>query len=177
MGRERRPSQDLRELSEAVAKWRAEGGGRGTKIPEELWNEAVRVARVDGVWLTAKATRFKYEKLRELIARADGSEGTTAASEIHSMEPARANERRGRRRRGRRTGMKQRTSSSSSRAAGRQANAFVELTAAQLLGSSSAAGTVVEVEDKAGRRMIVRLAKEAHVDVAKLVWAFRRRGG
>jgi len=162
MGRERTPSPDLAKLSEAIAKWRAEGGGRGSKIPEELWNEAVRVGRVDGVWLTAKATRFKYEKLRQLIARADGSEGTTG-------EPARASERRGRRRRARK--------SSSSRAAQRQSGEFVELSAAQLLGATTTTtGTVIEVEDKAGVRMTVRLAKEAPVDVAQLVAAFRRRG-
>jgi hypothetical protein len=132
------------------------------------------VGRVDGVWVTAKATRFKYEKLRQLIARADGIEGTTAASE---MEPVRTNERRGRHRRARRTGMKQKRSSSSSRAARPQSNVFVELSGAQVLGATTTTGTVVEVEDKAGTRMIVRLAKEAHVDVAQLVSAFRRRGG
>jgi hypothetical protein len=51
---------------------------------------------------------------------------------------------------------------------------FVELTGAQILGASS--GTVVEVEDEGGRRLVVRLAKEAHVDVAQLVSVFRRGG-
>jgi hypothetical protein len=66
MGQERELSEDLTRLSEAVAKWRAERGGRGKRIPEELWSEAARVARTDGVWLTAKATRLNYWALRGL---------------------------------------------------------------------------------------------------------------
>jgi hypothetical protein len=53
---------------------------------------------------------------------------------------------------------------------------FVELTGAQILGDAPAeTGTVVEVEDKSGGRLVVRLAKEAQLDVAQLVAAFRRR--
>lgn len=176
MGRERTRSQDLIELSKAVAKWRTEGGGgRGTRIPEELWSEAVRVAHVDGVWLTARTVRFNYEGLRRRISRAEGSEGIgpgLGASEIEPMKPARAN---GRSRAKRREAP---TPPGKGRAARRQPNAFVELSAAQVLGVSeaTATGTVVEVEDKAGTRMIVRLAKEAPVDVAQLVSAFRRGG-
>lgn len=55
-------------------------------------------------------------------------------------------------------------------------SAFVELTGAEILGASSTTGTVLEIEDKGGLRLVVRLAKEAHLDVAQLVAAFRQRG-
>ena len=60
MRRGRVLSKDLAKLIDAVGKWRDEhgGGGRGKKVPEEFWKEAVRVARTDGVWLTAKEARF-----------------------------------------------------------------------------------------------------------------------
>ena len=86
MGRERGPSENLGKLSEAVGEWRAKGGGRGKRIPVELWDEAVRVARVEGVWRTAKATRFEYEGLKRRLAGAEGGEATTAADEIDSTE-------------------------------------------------------------------------------------------
>ena len=155
MGRERGPSENLGKLSEAVGEWRAKGGGRGKRIPVELWDEAVRVARVEGVWRTAKATRFEYEGLKRRLAGAEGGEATTAADEIDSTEPARAGKRRRR------------------ATAREQSSEFVELSTAQIVGAPPTA-MVVEVEDKAGVRMTVRL--EPAVDVAQLVAAFRRRG-
>ena len=80
MVRRRTPSPELTKLSEVVATWRAQHGGRGSKIPEELWDAAVRVARIDGVWLTAKTLGFKLEGLRERHERADDSQGTKAAA-------------------------------------------------------------------------------------------------
>jgi hypothetical protein len=173
MGRKRTPSEDLAKLSEAVARWREQhgGGGRGRTIPEELWNEAVRVARLDGLWLTAKATRLQYDAIKQRIARADGSEVTTAVR-ASAQHRGRRHERRAcPNRRGMRA-------MASKRGATRRQHEFVELSAAQLLGAPSTTGTVVEVEDKAGVRMIVRLAKQAHVDeVARLISVFRRRRG
>src|ERR671923_2202404 len=158
MGREGALSEDLGKLSEAIAKWRGEGGGRGTKIPDELWNEAVRVARVEGVWRTARAMRLEYAALKQRLARA-GGEVTTAAS------PARRRRRAGLARPTRQSGRK--PPSSRRRKARRQSSEFVELSTAQLVGAPPT-GTIVEVEDKAGMRMTVRLAKDAPVDVAQL---------
>ena len=119
-----------------------------------LWNEAVRVARSDGVWLT-KATRLTYEALKQRSARADG-DGATAPRET---TPAASGRRVHRRR------AKQRTTRapSTSRRMQRRKTEFVELSTAPLLGAPSAMCTVVEVEDKAGVRMIVRLAREAQI--------------
>jgi hypothetical protein len=58
-------SSELTELRARVLQWREQGGGRGSRIPDELWQEAIQVARIDGVYATAKATGFKYEQLKK----------------------------------------------------------------------------------------------------------------
>lgn len=74
-------SQELNELRERVDAWRKEQGKR-TLIPDELWEAAVRVAKIDGVWATARATRFNCEKLGQLAAlarRRERAEGKALA--------------------------------------------------------------------------------------------------
>jgi hypothetical protein len=169
MAQARAVSEDLKKLSEAIAKWRADGGGRGKKIPEEMWSEAVRVSRSDGIWRTAKATRLTYDALKRQIARADG-DGATARRET---TPTPASERRAHRRRAK---SGQKPARLSGRRARRREPEFVELSAAQLLGAPSTKCTVVEVEDKAGVRMIVRLLGDTQIDdVVRLIAAFGRR--
>ena len=59
-------SQELVELCARMSKWRQEGGGgRGSRIPEELWQEALGVARIDGLHATAQAARLNYERLKQ----------------------------------------------------------------------------------------------------------------
>jgi hypothetical protein len=64
----RTASQELNNLREQVDAWRRQQGKR-TRIPPELWDAAVQVATVNGVWATSQATRFNYEKLREMARR------------------------------------------------------------------------------------------------------------
>ncbi len=71
---ERKTSTEMNDLGRRVAEWREEHGGRGSRIPDELWKDAVRVAKVEGVWATAKALRFNYEALRDRV-RQGGSSG------------------------------------------------------------------------------------------------------
>ena len=67
MRRQGTMSQELTELRARVLKWRKqEGGGRGRRIPKELWQEAIGVTRIDGVYATARATRFNYQRLKQL---------------------------------------------------------------------------------------------------------------
>lgn len=47
-----------------IERWRKSHGGRGRRIPEPLWNEAARVARVEGVYETARALRLEVERLK-----------------------------------------------------------------------------------------------------------------
>jgi hypothetical protein len=42
-------------------------------VPEDLWNAAVVVARVEGVHATSKALRFNYYSLKDRLVRADSA--------------------------------------------------------------------------------------------------------
>ena len=62
-------TQELMALQQRVEEWRRKhGGGRGSRIPKEMWNEAVNVTRTAGLYPTARALRFNYEKLKRLAA-------------------------------------------------------------------------------------------------------------
>jgi len=64
----REASVELKALKAKVDDWRKQRGKR-TRIPEELWGEAVRVAQIDGVWATSRATHFRYPELKERLEK------------------------------------------------------------------------------------------------------------
>ena len=70
-------SRELVAVRQRVERWRRKDGGRGSRIPEELWNEAASAARVHGVYATARALRVNYYRLK---ARAAGGEGEGGSS-------------------------------------------------------------------------------------------------
>jgi len=74
---ERTVSKRLSTALRRVEQWRAlqGGSGRGSRIPEKLWNAAVKVARVEGLYATARTLRFDYERLKERVKRAPGAKG------------------------------------------------------------------------------------------------------
>ena len=63
-------SRELMAVQRRVEAWRRTSGGRGSRIPEELWNKAVEVARVVGVHATSQALRLNYERLKERAVQA-----------------------------------------------------------------------------------------------------------
>jgi hypothetical protein len=63
----REASVELKALKAKVDDWRRQRGKR-TRIPDELWAEAVKVAKIDGVWATSRATRFQYPELKKKLA-------------------------------------------------------------------------------------------------------------
>ena len=63
---------DLAEVRRRFAQWRKGSGGRGSRIPGELWNEAARVARRRGVYATARTLRLNYEGLKTRVAGGAG---------------------------------------------------------------------------------------------------------
>ena len=63
---------DLVEVGRRFAQWRKGSGGRGSRIPAELWNEAARVARMRGVYATARALRLNYERLKTRVSAGAG---------------------------------------------------------------------------------------------------------
>jgi hypothetical protein len=52
--------------------WRRKHGGRGKRIPEVLWTEAARVARVEGLSTTARALGLRVERLKQRVERTRG---------------------------------------------------------------------------------------------------------
>jgi hypothetical protein len=63
-------TRELVALQRRVEGWRREGGGgRGSRIPENLWSEAAAVSRRAGLHATAKALRFNYENLKRRAGR------------------------------------------------------------------------------------------------------------
>ena len=71
--------RELVALQRRVEAWRGRGGGRGCRIPEGLWREAVGVVRTAGLYATARALRFNYEGLKKRAGEevaAPGEHGT-----------------------------------------------------------------------------------------------------
>jgi hypothetical protein len=66
--------ENLSTLREQVEQWR-ERRTKRTRIPEDLWTAAVRVARVEGVYATSQATRFNYDRLKDRMAPAETEVG------------------------------------------------------------------------------------------------------
>lgn len=64
-------AEQLKALCGRVEHWRAHRGGGRSVVPEDLWNAAVAVARVEGVYATSKALRFNYNSLRDRLILGD----------------------------------------------------------------------------------------------------------
>lgn len=74
-------SRELVAVGQRVERWRRKDGGRGSRIPEDLWNEAASAARVHGVYATARALRLNYDRLKARAAAAGGEgEGRSSKS-------------------------------------------------------------------------------------------------
>jgi hypothetical protein len=65
-------TEQLEALSNRVEHWRKHRDGGRSKVPEDLWNSAVDMARVAGVHATSKALRFNYYSLKDRLVLADG---------------------------------------------------------------------------------------------------------
>jgi hypothetical protein len=65
-----------------LARWRAEHGGRGVPVPEEMWAEVVEVARVEGVEATARALRLDRSRLAARMTAARAVAGVEPAGEV-----------------------------------------------------------------------------------------------
>jgi hypothetical protein len=61
-------SEDLVALGRQFERWRRLHGGRGRRIPEELWRSAARVARSRGVDAVARTLRLRRERLAAFVA-------------------------------------------------------------------------------------------------------------
>lgn len=80
--RQRLVPAKLKEVQRRVEAWREGGGGRGTPMPEELWQAAAEVARVEGLYSTSRALRIEYKRLKQRVASTAMS--STQASSVSS---------------------------------------------------------------------------------------------
>lgn len=160
----KKKSPELARLKARLEQWRKEtGGGRsGAKIPEELWQEAVRVAAVEGVNITAQELRFSYMGLKKRMM-AQGERPACASEGAQSAGPAQG---------GPETQQAQRGARDKSAAAPREAPHFVPVVMPPVLRSG---GITVEVERGAGERLRVEVPRD--YDVASLVQALWRNQG
>lgn len=74
MGRKQRPAAlpaDVRQVLARIERWR-KTRKRRTAMPEQLWEGAVALARVHGVYWTARALRMSYESLKRRVETAPG---------------------------------------------------------------------------------------------------------
>jgi hypothetical protein len=83
----RTTSGELMAVQRRVEAWRRRGGGRGSRIPEELWNEAVEVAQVAGLHATARALGFNYERLKERAGQSAGKQSGNASQFVEFQVP------------------------------------------------------------------------------------------
>ncbi len=75
-------SRRLSRAQRRVDHWRGNGGGQGRRMPEELWQEAVEVARVEGLYATSRALRIDYCRLKERLST------TVTAAAVDAQAPA-----------------------------------------------------------------------------------------
>jgi hypothetical protein len=77
-------SKALVQLCSRVAKWREREGGRMSRVPDSLWQEAVVVAGKAGLYTTARAIRFNYARLKKRLenAAANGRKASAAVGDV-----------------------------------------------------------------------------------------------
>ena len=61
----------LGRVHERISRWRTEQGGPGIPLPDEIWSDAVEVARVHGVKAVAQALRVDRHRLAARLAGSD----------------------------------------------------------------------------------------------------------
>lgn len=143
-------SAELTALAAKMDEWRR-GREKRTRIPEELWDETIHLAKRAGLWATAKATRIHYPDLKERVgvAKVQGPVRLAGRAAMTGGAGGRAGCGRANG-----TGVASRAS-------------FVELPRAAM---SAGMKTVVEFEGKGGDRM--RIEVSGGVDLAGLARAF-----
>jgi len=61
---------ELLALEARVQRWRKHRESKISRIPREIWDEAVGVVAIEGVHATAKALRFEYYALKKRVEQA-----------------------------------------------------------------------------------------------------------
>jgi len=66
----------LAALGRRLAAWRRAHGGRGRRLPEEIWDDAVRLAREGDLGAVARALRLRPEALARRVRSTGGGPAT-----------------------------------------------------------------------------------------------------
>jgi hypothetical protein len=85
----------MRGVHERFTRWRESHTGR-LPIPESLWTAAAEVARVHGVFRTAKVLRLEYGKLKRLAAASSAVRSIRGVAGIRGGRRSRVSDRVGR---------------------------------------------------------------------------------
>lgn len=70
-----------------IAKWRKTRRGRA-RMPEELWREAVTLARAHGMMPTVRALQLDYGRLKKRVVAAGGPQGAAPGLALTRSRPA-----------------------------------------------------------------------------------------
>jgi hypothetical protein len=65
---------ELADLCRRVERWRTHGGGRGSRVPAELWEAAARIAKTEGIFKTSRALRLNHGRLKAAMSRPERSQ-------------------------------------------------------------------------------------------------------
>ncbi len=164
MTRQGQGSRQLDEALRCIDRWRRERASKKEAIPEHVWKAAAEAARVDGVWVTSRALRLEFSRLKARVV--DATRGGEVRQAIAASAESRAHA----------AGSLRRRAVVGKRPASRELK-FVEvlLDAARGGGAVGAAGTaVVELMGRQGERMRIEVAGSTTVDVLGLSQTFWR---
>ena len=78
-------SRQLGDVQQRIERWRKRGGGRGARMPEELWQAATNVAGNEGVYAVSSVLRLDHSRLKARVASA---EDTSASATNESADVA-----------------------------------------------------------------------------------------
>jgi hypothetical protein len=79
---------NLEQLCLRVQQWRAQRKEPGGRVPQDLWDAAVQVARVRGPAATSKALHFSYYSLKKRMAHAQDDQSAFVEVQMPPVVPA-----------------------------------------------------------------------------------------
>ena len=86
-------SPRLNRVRRLFTRWRAGEGGRGRRIPADLWAAAGKVAEAEGVYWVSQVLRLDYTRLKQWVANSPSAqESDVAFVELPSAPVGRGSE-------------------------------------------------------------------------------------
>lgn len=79
-------------LRKRLTRWRTQHGGKGQRIPEKLWAEAVEIASTEGVESTARLLQLDKARLRDRLAESKSGDRESGDQKPESESKSRHSE-------------------------------------------------------------------------------------